>query len=163
MFSAGKHAEFRAFSGWARTSHPAQEVTWMSTELHDRSVSELTKEFSRDASELVRKELMLAKAEMMFKGRRLAVGLALVAAGAVCGLVVIGTLTAAAIMALDIAVADWAAALIVAAILAAVTAILVLSGWKSVRRATPAAPTDTVHSVKEDVAWVKTRAKSGTK
>jgi hypothetical protein len=68
MFSAGKHAEFRAFSGWARTSHPAQEVTWMSTELHDRSVSELTKEFSRDASELVRKELMLAKAEMMLKG-----------------------------------------------------------------------------------------------
>ena len=36
----------------------------MNTDLHDRSVGELTKELSRDVSELVRKELMLAKAEM---------------------------------------------------------------------------------------------------
>jgi MFS family permease len=134
----------------------------MSTELHDRSVAELTKELSRDVSELVRKELMLAKAETTQKARRLGVGLGLIAAGAVCGLVVLGALTAAAIMALDIAVADWAAALIVAAIVGVITAVLVLSGLKSVRRATPPTPTDTVDSVKEDVAWVKTRAKSGT-
>ena len=42
----------------------------MNTDLHDRSVGELTKELSRDVSELVRKELMLAKAEMATKAQR---------------------------------------------------------------------------------------------
>ena len=73
----------------------------------------------------------------------------------------LGALTAAAIMALDIAVADWAAAVIVAAILGIAVAILVVVGLKSVRRATPPAPTITVESVKEDVESVKTQAKSG--
>lgn len=132
----------------------------MNTDLHDRSVGELTKELSRDVSELVRKELMLAKAEMA-KAQRLGIGIGLISAGAVLGLMMLGALTAAAIMALDIAVADWAAAVIVAAILGIAVAILVVVGLKSVRRATPPAPTITVESVKEDVEWVKTQAKSG--
>jgi MFS family permease len=133
----------------------------MNADLHDRSVGELTKELSRDVSELVQKELMLAKSEMAAKARRLGIGVGLISAGAGFGLMMLGALTAAAIMALDIAVADWAAAVIVAAILGITTAILVAAGLKSVRRATPPAPTTTVESVKEDVEWVKTQAKSG--
>ena len=70
---------------------------------------------------------------------------------------------AAAIMALDSALADWLAALVVALILGVIAALLALTGLKSVRRATPPIPKETVDSVKEDVAWVKTQAKSGIK
>ena len=55
------------------------------------------------------------------------------------------------------------AAVIVALILGVIAALLALTGVKSVRRATPPVPKETVDSVKEDVAWVKTQAKSGIK
>jgi uncharacterized membrane protein YqjE len=130
-------------------------------DLQDRSIGDLTKQLTQDISELIRKELELAKAELSEKARNLAVGGGLIAGGAVLGLVTLGCLTAAAIMALAIVLPDWAAALIVGGAVALVAGLLALVGLKSMRRAAPAVPAETVESVKEDVAWVKTRAKSG--
>jgi uncharacterized membrane protein YqjE len=129
--------------------------------LHERSVGDLTKQLTQNISELVRKELELAKAELTAKARTLAVGGGLVAGGVVLLLVTLGCLTAAGIMALAIVLPDWAAALVVGAVVALVAGLLVMVGLKSIRRATPPVPAETVESVKEDVAWVKTRAKSG--
>jgi hypothetical protein len=55
----------------------------------------------------------------------------------------------------------WAAALIVAAVYAAIAGVLALTGRQKVREATPVAPEETIESVKEDVQWGKTRARSG--
>jgi hypothetical protein len=130
------------------------------TELHDRSVGDLTKQLSQDVSDLVRKELELGKAELSAKLRSLAVGGGLIAGGAVLLLATLGSLTAAGILALSNVLDAWLAALVVGAAIGLVATLLVLVGLKSIRRAAPAVPTETVESVKEDVAWVKTRAKS---
>ena len=57
-------------------------------------------------------------------------------------------------------VAAWLAALIVAVVYGAVAAVLALRGKTQVRRATPPIPEQAVDSTKEDVEWVKTRAKA---
>lgn len=129
--------------------------------LQERSFGELAKKLSQDVADLVRKEADLAKAETTEKVRRLAKGGGFLAAAAVLGLVVIGALAAAAILALATTLAPWLAALIVAVATAAVAGVLALAGMKAIRRATPPAPTETVESVKEDVSWIKTRAKNG--
>lgn len=133
----------------------------MNSELRDPSLGDLTKQLSRDVSELVRREADLAKAEMATKARRAAVGGGMIAAGAVLALVMLGSLTAAAIMALDMSLPDWLSALIVAIVVGIAAAALVLAGKKSLERAMPAMPERTAESVKEDVAWAKTQAKSG--
>ena len=135
----------------------------MDADLRDRPMGELAKQLSRDVSELVRRELDLAKVEMATKARRAAIGGGLIGAAAVLALAVLGSFVAAAIMALGASLADWLAAVVVGLVIAGVAAAMALAGLKSLRRATPPVPEDTVDSVKEDVAWVKTRAKSGTR
>jgi len=131
-------------------------------ERDERSVSELTKELLRDVSELVRRELDLAKAELAEKARPLGAGIGLAAAGAVLLLVALGALTATAIIALATTLATWLAALIVTIVVAVAGTTVLLVGIRVLRRGAPPVPVETVESVKEDVAWVKTRAKSGS-
>ncbi|HEX2376320.1 MAG TPA: phage holin family protein [Gaiellales bacterium] len=129
----------------------------------DRSLAELTKELLRDVSALVRSEIQLAKAEVAEKGGRLAGGVGLAAAGAVVLLAMLGALVATAILALATTLPAWLAALIVAIVIGIIGGLLVLLGVRALRRATPPVPEHAVDSVKEDIAWVKTRAKSANR
>ena len=113
------------------------------------------------SSDLVRAELALARAELVAAVRRLAVAAGLAVAAAVLGLLALGTLTATAVIALANVWPAWLAALVVALVLLALAGILLLVGIKLVRRAAPPVPADTIESIKEDVEWVKTRARSG--
>jgi len=122
---------------------------------------ELIDQLSADARGLVRAEVSLARAELEEKVRRLAAGGALVAAAAVLGLVAIGALTATAIIVLSNVVSTWLAALIVTVVVGLLAAILLLVGIKLLRRGVPPAPTESVDQMKEDVSWVKARARSG--
>ena len=130
-------------------------------ENNQRSMRELIDKLSADARELVRAEVSLARAELEEKVRRLAAGGALVAAAAVLGLVAIGALTATAIIVLSNVVSTWLAALIVTVVVGLLAAILLLVGIKLLRRGVPPAPTESVDQMKEDVSWVKARARSG--
>jgi Putative Actinobacterial Holin-X, holin superfamily III len=127
----------------------------------ESSLADLTKRLSEDVSRLVRKEAELARAEVAAKARRLAVGMGLAATAALLGLVVLGALTAAAILALATTVSAWLAALIVGVVAAVIAGALVMIGTRLIRRATPPVPAETVESVKEDIAWLKTQARSG--
>ncbi len=98
---------------------------------------------------------------MTAKARRLGMGAGLIAVAALLALAMIGALTAAAILALDLVVAGWLSALIVGVAVGVVAAGLLLLGLRSIRRATPPIPSETVESVKEDLAWIRTQAKSG--
>jgi uncharacterized membrane protein YqjE len=122
---------------------------------------ELIDKLSADARGLVRAEVSLARAELEEKVRRLAAGGALVAAAAVLGLVALGALTATAIIALSNVVSTWLAALIVTVVVGLLAGILLLIGIKLLRRGVPPAPTESVDQMKEDVSWVKARARSG--
>jgi uncharacterized membrane protein YqjE len=130
-------------------------------ENNQRSMRELIDKLSTDARELVRAEVSLARAELEEKARRLAAGGALVGAAAVLGLVALGALTATAIIALSNVVSTWLAALIVTVVAGVLAGILLLLGIKLLRRGVPPAPTESVDQMKEDVSWVKARARSG--
>jgi uncharacterized membrane protein YqjE len=126
-----------------------------------RSIRELIDQLSEDVRGLVRAEVSVIRAELEEKVRRLAVGAALVAVAGVLGLVALGAATATAIIALANVLATWLAALIVTAVFASVAGIVLLAGVKMLRRGVPPAPKESVDSIKEDVSWVKARARSG--
>jgi hypothetical protein len=128
--------------------------------LRDQSLGELFGKLSTELSTLIRQELELAKAELTQKGKEAGKGAGFLGGAGVVGLLAAGALTAAIIAALDLAMATWLAALIVAIVYGAVAAVLALRGKERVQHATPPVPEQTVDTVKEDVAWAKTRARS---
>lgn len=123
--------------------------------LRERPTGELVKDLSTQVSTLVRQELELAKVELTAKGKEAGIGAGLMGAGGVVALFGVGALTAAAILALDLVVAAWLAAVIVGVIWLAVAGILALVGRKHARKAGPPVPEQTVETVKEDVRWTK--------
>jgi uncharacterized membrane protein YqjE len=129
-------------------------------ELRDRPIGELLKQLSQETTTLVRQELELAKAEMAQKGKQAGVGAGMFGGAGVSALLGLGALSAAAIAALDAAMPLWLAALIVALVWLVVAGALALQGKRKVKDATPPVPEQTQESVKEDVQWAKTQAKS---
>jgi hypothetical protein len=129
------------------------------TDPRERPMGDLLKQLAQETSTLVRQEMELAKAEVSEKGRQAGKGVGMFGAAGIVGLLALGALTAAAILALDLAVAGWLAALIVAAVWAATAGLLAVAGKGRVQEATPPAP-QTVETVKEDIEWAKTRGRS---
>jgi len=131
--------------------------------LRDRPLGEVASELTRDLSLLVRQEMELAKAEMKEKGQVAAPGLGMIGGAGVAGLMAAGALTAFLILTLSIVLPDWSSALIVGAVLAVVTYVLVKQGKERVQKAGAPVPEQTIETVKEDVEWAKTRATSARK
>jgi hypothetical protein len=129
-------------------------------DLRDRPIGELLKQLSEETTTLVRQELELAKAEMAQKGKRAGLGAGMFGGAGASALLGLGALSAAAIAALDTVMPLWLAALIIAVIWFAVAGVLAMTGKTKVQQATPPVPEQTQRSVKEDVEWAKTRAKS---
>ena len=132
-------------------------------DLRDRSLGELLKRLSQETATLVRQELDLAKAEVAQKGKVAGAGAGLLGAAGVAGLAALGAFTAFFILVLSLLMPAWVAALIVTAIYGAVAAILAMKGRTKIKEAKPPVPEQTVETVKEDVQWAKTRAKSDSR
>ena len=131
--------------------------------LRERPIGEIAGDLTRDLSLLVRQELKLAKAEMAEKGRDLTPGLMMIGVAIVAGLMAAGAVTACAILVLATFLADWLAALIVSIAFAVIAFLLVSRGRQQVADAGSPIPEQTIETVKEDVAWAKTRATSARK
>jgi len=131
------------------------------SDLRDRPTTELLRELSDQTTTLVRQEIELAKAELTEKGKKAGTGAGMFGGAGIAGLFALAALTTAIIAALDTAMPLWLAALIVAVVYAAVAGVLALRGKKEIEQAGPPAPEQAIDSVKEDVQWAKTRAKSG--
>jgi uncharacterized membrane protein YqjE len=129
-------------------------------ELRDRPIGELLKQLSEETTTLVRQELELAKAEMAQKGKQAGMGAGMFGGAGVAALLGLAALTAAAIVALDAAMRLWLAGAIVGLLWLAVAGGLALQGRRKVQAATPPIPQQTQESMKEDVEWAKTRARS---
>jgi uncharacterized membrane protein YqjE len=130
-------------------------------ELRDRSTAELLKRLSNETTILVKKEVELAKAELQEKGKQAGIGAGMFGGAGLFGVAAFAALTAAVIAALELAMPLWLAALIVAVVYAAVAAVLAMRGKKKVKEAAPPVPEQTKDSIKEDVEWARTRARSG--
>jgi hypothetical protein len=132
-------------------------------QLRERPIGEVAKELTSDLSLLVRQEIELAKAEMAEKGRTAAPGLGMFGGAGVVALCAAGAITAFLVLVLSLFLPDWAAALIVGAVLAAIAYVLIKQGKERVADAGKPVPEQTIETVKEDVQWAKTRASSARK
>jgi uncharacterized membrane protein YqjE len=130
-------------------------------DLHERPIGELLKQLSQETTTLVRQELDLAKAEVAQKGQQAGKGIGMFGGAGVVGLLALGSFTAFLIMLLDGAMPNWAAALVVTAVYAAIAGVLALQGRNKVKEASPPVPEQAVESVKEDAQWAKTQMQSG--
>lgn len=120
-----------------------------------RSVADLTRDLSTQTSELVRREVALAIAEIKEKGTHAGVGVGLFGGAGVVGFYAVGALVATAILGLAEIVDGWLAALIVSVVLIALAAGSALAGKREVSRATPPVPEQAKASVQADVEAVK--------
>ena len=130
-------------------------------DVRDRPTPELFRELTDQTTALVRKEIALAKLELAEKGKKAGVGAGMFGAAGLFGIGAFAAITTCAILALNTFLAGWLAALIVAFAYAAIAGALALRGKQKVKQATPPVPERAVDSTKEDLEWVKTRAKSG--
>lgn len=130
------------------TGHTAEE-------LRQESFGELLSGLAADMSTLVKKEIELAKVETTVKAKRAGKGAGMLAGAGVAGLLVLMTLTTLLIVVLDAVMELWLAVLVVLVLWAVVAAVLALQGKKKLQEAAPPVPTETIQTVKEDVAWAK--------
>jgi hypothetical protein len=135
-------------------------VTEQDAQLRERSIGELFSKLSAETSTLIRQEMELARAELTEKGKEAGKGAGLFGGAGAVGLLGAGALTAGVILLLDLAIAGWLAAILVGLVYVAVAGFLALQGRDRIQRATPPVPEETVDTVKEDVEWAKTRARS---
>jgi hypothetical protein len=130
-------------------------------DVHDRSVSELVQLLTAQVSTLARKEVELAKTELARKGKVAGIGGGMFGAAGLVAVLGLGALTAALIMGLAQVVDEgWVAALMVGAVYLALAGVLALAGKRSIQKASPLVPEQASESVKEDVEWIKTQARS---
>lgn len=118
------------------------------------STPQLMSRLSQQTSELVSAELRLAKAEIQQSVKHAGLGVGMFGGAGVLVWFAIGTLVAAAVLALDLVLPAWAAALVVAGLLLAAAGVLGLTGKKQVDQATPPVPA-TQTNVQRDVEAVK--------
>ena len=130
-------------------------------ELRERSTGDLLKELSDHTTTLVKQEIDLAKAELSEKSKKAGLGAGLFGGAGLFAVFAFAALTACIIAALESPLSLWLAALIVAIVYAAIGGVLALQGRNKVKQAVPPVPEQATESVKEDVEWAKTRAKSG--
>ncbi|MEU0617701.1 phage holin family protein [Streptomyces albogriseolus] len=124
----------------------------------ERTVGELVGQATEQISRLARQEVALAKEELAEKGRRAGVGGGMLGAAGAFGYAGLLALAATGIVALDLVLPLWAAALIITGVLFVIAGVLALAGRGQLRRATPPKPERTLGSVKADVEEIKERA-----
>jgi hypothetical protein len=125
----------------------------------DRSLGELVKQLSEQSSELARKEVELAKAEMTMKAKRLGLGAGAFGSAGLLGLFAFGAFTAALILLVATGLEAWLAALVVAAGYAAIAGGLALIGKKQVEEGTPPLPEQAMESTKADIEETQQRVR----
>jgi nitrate/nitrite transporter NarK len=113
---------------------------------------------SQQLSQLVRDEMRLAQAEMTEKAKRFGKGGGLFGGAGLMGVLTLEALVVRVIAALSLVMDVWAAALIVTAVLAAVTTLMAALGKQQISKASPPTPEQTIDGVKADVAEIKEKA-----
>jgi uncharacterized membrane protein YqjE len=127
---------------------------------HDPSAADLVKQVSEQTQRLIRQELALAKLEVSEKVKHAGIGAGMFGAAGLVAILALGTLVATLVLVLATAMDAWLAALIVTVALLALAGVLALAGKGQLSRAAPAAPEQTIQSVKADVEEVRAHAHS---
>jgi hypothetical protein len=119
------------------------------------STADLLSRLPDQVTTLVRDEVRLAQAEVTAKAKRLGVGAGLFGGAGLVAVLGLNALVTAAVLGLANVIPGWLAGILIAVVLFAIAAVLALVGKKDVQQAAPPVPTETIASVKADVATVK--------
>jgi uncharacterized membrane protein YqjE len=126
----------------------------------DRPIAELLRDLGDELSTLVRSEIALAKVEIAEKAKPAIASAGMFGGTALLGLGAFGAFTTALIALFALIVPVWIAASIVTVVYGAIALVFAQSGKKKLQEAAPLIPEQTAQTVKEDIEWAKTRAKS---
>jgi uncharacterized membrane protein YqjE len=138
----------------ADTRHSEVDVT----DLSDKSTVELLRSIGTDSATLVRKEMELARHEIVEAvSARIKAALAAATAG-VLALMALGFFALGAAAALDNVMRPWASRLVVGGAFAVMAMAALAFGALRAKRP-PLAPEETKRTVKEDVEWARTQLK----
>jgi len=124
----------------------------------ERTVASLLKDIIGNVQQIIRAEVRLAKvevAEELGKARR---GVALLAAGALFGVMALGFLLLGAVYLLAHVVQPWVAAMLVALGAAVIGGALLVVGARQLKLVS-LTPPRTVNSVQENIQWAKAQAR----
>jgi len=124
------------------------------------SLVESVQHLGRDLGDLIRAELALFKKEAMHEMRGLMAAGVWVAAGAVMGLAALGAFTAFCIIALSMVFQPWLASLVITFIWGFAALSMLAAARIKLQSALPVEFKETTRSVKEDIEWIKSGAKS---
>jgi uncharacterized membrane protein YqjE len=118
------------------------------------SIADILQEIVGNIQNIIRSEVRLAKTEIKEEATTAGKAAGMLAAGAVLAVYAVGILLLCAVYALRGPLPDWAAALVVGLVVAAIAGALVMIGINRIKSVNPK-PEQTIDSVKEDVQWVK--------
>ena len=121
----------------------------------DEPLGALVHQLTEQVPELIRSELRLAQAELAEKGKKAGIGIGMFSAAGLLGFFGLALLLTTAVLALDLVMPAWLAALVVALLVLAGAAVAALTGKNKVAAATPPAPERAIDGLKEDDATVK--------
>lgn len=119
----------------------------------ERSITDVLQDIVGNVQDIVRSEVRLAKSEMVVELTKVKTAAPMLIVGSVASLLAALFLTWTIVYALAFVVPMWAAALIVAALLAIVGGMTATAGLKILKRVNP--PERTIASVKENLQWAK--------
>ncbi|GAB3648001.1 hypothetical protein GCM10028833_12880 [Glycomyces tarimensis] len=128
----------------------------------EQSIGQLVSEAARDVSDLLRKEVELAKAELREEATKASKAGAKLGAASVIGYLALLLASFAIAWGLaEVMPAGWAF-LIVAVVYAIVATVLFINGRKQFRKISPM-PRQTVETLKEDATWAREQTRLGTR
>jgi uncharacterized membrane protein YqjE len=123
----------------------------------DRSLSTILQDIVRNIQEIVRSEVRLAKTELKEEAVKTKSAAVLLITGIVGAAFSAFFLLFGLVYALALVMPNWAGALIVGVVLAAIASVALTAGVRGFRQIHP--PIRTVETIQENVEWAKQRTK----
>ncbi|HEX2639779.1 MAG TPA: phage holin family protein [Pyrinomonadaceae bacterium] len=120
----------------------------------ERSIGDLFSELATETSTLIRQEMALAQTEMTQKATKAGKNVGYLAVGGAVGYAGLLAIVAGVIMGLSYLMPAWIAALLVGAVVAIASYVLISSGLTALKNM-EVKPTATVETIKEDAQWLK--------
>lgn len=137
-------------------SHPVSQPVSQPETSSTRSLGEIVGDITQDMSTLISQEMDLAKSEMKREVTKLGKGAGMLGGAGATGYLTLIFLSLALVYLLDNVMPVELAALIVALLWGAVTAVLAAKGRQELKKANPQLPV-TQQTLKEDAQWAKTQ------
>ena len=126
--------------------------------LENKPLGDLFSDLASDLSELVRKEVELARLEVGQKVKRVGKNVGYLVVGGAVAFAAMLAIIAAIIMLLDKVMPAWGAALLVGLVVAGIAWLMIGKATAALQE-TDLTPQQTVETLKEDAAWVKQQIK----